>query len=62
MFHIEFNDGVHITIDDEENVIVNNLSATDVHFNTVAGMASDSETEFIRLCNIINNRLGVEVL
>lgn len=62
MFNIHFADGVHVTILGEENMIVNSLSNSDVEFNNVAGKAETSETEFLRLCNIINNRLGVEVL
>jgi hypothetical protein len=61
MFNIEFKDGVHITIFGEEDVQVNNLSFSDVEFNNIASKAETSETEYLRLCNIINNRLGVEV-
>ncbi len=63
MFSISFKDGVHITIDDEENMQVNSLSTTDAEFNNIANKAMlGSETEYLRLCNIINYRLGVEVL
>lgn len=62
MFNVSFNDGVHITIFGVEDVQVNNLSTTDVEFNNIASKAEHSETEYLRLCNIINNRLGVEVL
>ena len=62
MFHVTFNDGVHITIYGAEDVQVNSLSTTDVEFNNIASKAESSETEYLRLCNIINNRLGVEVL
>lgn len=62
MFNIEFADGVHVTIFGEENMQVNSLSVSDVEFNNVANKAMTSETEFLRLCNMVNNRLGVEVL
>lgn len=63
MFNIEFADGVHITIFGEEDVQVNSLSLSDVEFNNIANKAMmGSETEYLRLCNTINNRLGVEVL
>ena len=63
MFNIESADGVHITIFGEEDVQVNSLSLSDVEFNNIANKAMmGSETEHIRLCNIINSRLGVEVL
>ena len=63
MFNVEFKDGVHITIFGEEDVQVNNLSISDVEFNNIANKAMmGSETEYLRLCNTINNRLGVEVL
>ena len=62
MFNIQFKDGVHVTIKGEQDMQVNSLSETDVFFNTVAAKAKTSETEFLRLCNLINNRLGVEVL
>ena len=62
MFNVSFSDGVHITIFGVEDVQVNSLSATDVEFNNVASKAESSETEYLRLCNIINNRLRVEVL
>jgi len=62
MFNIQFSDGVHITIFGEEDVQVNSLSFSDVEFNNIANKAMTSETEYLRLCNVINNRLGVEVL
>lgn len=62
MFNVEFKDGVHITIYGEEDVQVNRLSDTDVEFNNIVNKAEMSETEFYRLCNAINSRLGVEVL
>lgn len=62
MFHVNFNDGVHITIFGTEDVQVNNYSTSDVEFNNIANKAMGSETEYLRLCNAINNRLGVEVL
>ena len=63
MFSVEFADGVHITIFGVEDVQVNSLSNCDVEFNNIANKAlNGSETEYLRLCNMINNRLGVEVL
>lgn len=62
MFSISFKDGVHVTIYGEQDMQVNSLSETDAFFNTVAGKAETSETEFLRLCTLINNRLGVEVV
>lgn len=62
MFNISFADGVHVTIFGEENMQVNSLSVSDVEFNNVANKAQTSETEFLRLCNMVNSRLGVEVL
>ena len=63
MFSVSFADGVHITIYGVEDVEVNSLSTSDVDFNNIANKAmSGSETEYLRLCNIINHRLGVEVL
>ena len=63
MFSVKFKDGVHITIKGVEDVEVHSLSTTDVDFNNVANQALlGSETEYLRLCNMINNRLGVEVL
>ena len=62
MYNIEFADGVHVTIYGEEDMEVNSLSLTDVEFNNIASRAMTSETDYIRLCNAINNRLGVEVV
>lgn len=63
MYNVSFNDGVHITIFGEEDVQVNSYSTSDVEFNNIANKAMmGSETEYIRLCNTINNRLGIEVL
>lgn len=63
MFNVEFKDGVHVTIYGEQDMQVNSLSVSDIEFNNIANKAMmGSETEHLRLCNIINNRLGVEVL
>lgn len=63
MFSVQFKDGVHITIYGVEDVEVNSLSNCDVEFNNIANKAQmGSETEYLRLCNMINHRLGVEVL
>lgn len=63
MYHIEFKDGVHVTIDEEENVTVNNYSERDVEFNNIANKAmSGDETNYLRLLNIINKRLRTEAV
>lgn len=63
MFKITFKDGVQVTIRGVEDLTVEQLSSCDVEFNIIANKAMNgSETELLRLCNLINNRLGVEVL
>lgn len=63
IYHIKFRDGVHVTIDEEENVTVNEYSNSDVEFNSVANKAMlGDETNYLRLLNIINHRLHVEAV
>ena len=63
MFNVEFKDGVHVTIYGYEDMQVNSLSNSDVEFNNIASKAiAGNTTEYIRLCCMINNRLGIEVL
>lgn len=62
MYHVEFKDGLHITIKGVEDVEVNSMSNSDVFINNIISKMDTSETEFLRFCNLINLRLGVEVL
>ena len=62
MYHVEFKDGLHITIKGVEDVEVNSMSDSDVFINNIISKMDTSETELLRFCNLINLRLGVEVL
>ena len=62
IYKISFKDGVSVTIEND-TVVVESLSKTDVDFNIVANKAMmGEETSQFRLMNLINNRLGVEAL
>ena len=62
IYKISFKDGVSVTIEND-TVVVESLSKTDVDFNIVANKAMmGEETSQFRLMNFINDRLGVEAL
>ena len=62
MYNIQFKDGLHITIKGAEDVEVNSMSNSDVFINNIISKMDTSETDFIRFCVLMNERLGEEVL
>ena len=62
MYSIQFKDGMNITIRNDQDVQVNVRSTTDASMNQLIDKMNDSETDYLRFCVAINDRLKEEVL